>query len=375
MIEVRYYGQHFTKRVADYLLLRQQMEIRQLEDYIHQEGILIFPILGDNRIPEDVYHFINEARLPQLLHVIILGDHDESVYSSQDTEVKDEVVRVLMNRNVSLNRQPLLVDTPCIDWQLIEQWFSQPGEKIAAPQMKLDESIEQLQPFNELLGDYPRFKALNGQITEINFCTQFQYAQPLLTKLTDWEQLNRLLLQLPYLESIRIPFSEVNEIHLDSRLLKKLKKLDLRGSELNDFRFLNYLESIENINLAAMNLEEIPPQIWSLKSLKKLYAYKNKVRTIPNEINQLVSLEKLSLYRNKISVLPELPSSLKVLNVGGNPIEKIEAHQQLNQLSVRYCGLTQLPFNLDDFPMLKRVDISKNELQATPELTNLIGYL
>ena len=49
-------------------------------------------------------------------------------------------------------------------------------------------------------------------------------------------------------------------------------------------------ENIEILDLNFKNLSEIPSEVFSLKNLKKLLLYGNKLEVLPKEINKLKNI-------------------------------------------------------------------------------------
>jgi len=97
-----------------------------------------------------------------------------------------------------------------------------------------------------------------------------------------------------------------------------------------------YDSETTEINVANMELTELPDCIGGLINLEKLDAWNNNFTELPASIGSLINLEILSLADNSITSLPEsiknLSNNLKILDLENNPItdsEKIKIHNWL----------------------------------------------
>lgn len=359
MREVRCFGGNTCKKVADYCsrLLRTNSKPKQKN--METEGVLIFPILSDNRIPNEVVDYLKFAIIPEKMSIAILGDYEngDTIYNSP---IVYELQRLLKNRNVKFAKVPLLVDTPVIDWTLINDWFKKDGEIWELHIVEKISVQDQIRELSDFLGAVPQFKLQEQKIRAIRFCTQELYPQPLINENTDWTKLNQFLLGLPTVTELAFPYAQINQLHLDIKIVERLVKLDLRGTAIENFTFLKNASNLERLNLSAIGLKSFPTEIWDIPTLVSLSAYKNQLTIIPKDILKLTNLKKLSLYRNNIMCVPELPKYLTTLNIGANPIQQLCPQEYLEDLSLRNCQLVKLPFEIEDFPNLKIVNVEKN---------------
>jgi len=67
------------------------------------------------------------------------------------------------------------------------------------------------------------------------------------------------------------------------------------------------------LKIKNKNLQELPPEISTLKNLKTLYLFRDKLTVIPKEIGELENLETLILSSNKLTSLPTEMGNLKKL--------------------------------------------------------------
>jgi len=97
------------------------------------------------------------------------------------------------------------------------------------------------------------------------------------------------------------------------------------------------------LNLAKLDLKEIPPQVRGLIWLKVLYLQSNKISKIEG-LGKLNSLKKLFLHYNQISKIEGLEklNSLDTLYLDTNQISKIEGLEKLNSLKELYLSGNQI---------------------------------
>src|SRR6476661_5411956 len=165
-------------------------------------------------------------------------------------------------------------------------------------------------------------------------------------------------------------------------------------------------ESLTELNLSGLQLEEAPPEIAQRMHLKCLYLGNNQITSIPEWLGQLSNLEWLELSGNQITFIPEALSqlsNLKVLDLSNNQITSIpdwfremsnltwldlsnnqitfipEAVGQLSNLIWLYLSnnqITSIPEALSQLSNLKRLMLPNNQITSIPEtfgqLPNLI---
>ena len=87
-----------------------------------------------------------------------------------------------------------------------------------------------------------------------------------------------------------------------------LRWISIEGfkEELNLKRSVEELSTIDTLNLSNKHLTEVPKELGSLTSLKKLYlSNNNKLTEVPKEIGLLTSLQILDLSYNQLTSVPE----------------------------------------------------------------------
>lgn len=362
MMEVRCFGGNACKKVADYCSQLLYNNSKIVQNLIENEGLIVFPILSDNRIPNEVVEYLEFGTVPKELNIAILGDYEngDTIYNSP---IVYELQRLLKKRNINFSKAPLLVDTPVINWTLINDWLEEEGltwEFSVFEEITVQNQIQELIDF---LGAVPQFKLHQQQLRTIRFCTQALYPQSLINQNTDWSKLNKILLGFPTVTELAFPYAQIDQLPLDTKIVNRLVKLDIRGTTINNFSFLKDAPNLERLNISAMGLKSFPVEVWAIQTLVSLSAYKNQITNIPEDILKLTNLKKLSLYRNKLVNIPKLPKYLTTLNIGANPIQQLYPHEYLEDLSLRNCQLVKLPFKMEDFPNLRMINIEKNKIE------------
>lgn len=133
---------------------------------------------------------------------------------------------------------------------------------------------------------------------------------------------------------------------------KHVINLDLSSTTnptIPNFKYLNYLESLD---LSNNELTEIPEWVQNLTSLKRLYLNNNQIDKIPEWIGKLTNLEELHLENNKLT---KIPKSVGELN---NLISLLVNDNQITKIHPAIAGLPDLRF----------IDVSHNQLTSFPKM-------
>jgi internalin A len=148
-------------------------------------------------------------------------------------------------------------------------------------------------------------------------------------------------------------------------------------------------EQWEELDLAGLELTELPPEIGQLGQLKRLILGKwdrekqeivgNQLTTLPSELAQLQQLEVLDLCYNQLTTLSEVVGqlmSLQVLNLRGNQLTTLpDTISQLTSLQALDLGgnqLTSLPGTISKLRALQSLDLRSTQITTLPEV---IGQL
>jgi hypothetical protein len=360
--------------------------------------VVIFPILGDDRIPELAEDWLITRAASITSHsVCITGDFrgDEL----EDNPVAIEAERLLQTRGSHLRSPSLLMDTPVDDNDLeafIRPWLSRqlgrPEHASGAPGAERPTLLERSEPGpSQQITDEPLKAILSilpirphfsldseGRCTSLSFIDSAPYTRSLLRNLTE-KQLGRihgLVGEMTHLESLSLPFAGLR--HLDLCIPESVEKLDLRGNYLDNYEFATGHHNMALVNLAACDLEAPPEFLRTLPNLHTLILAKNRIDSIPGWFSSLEALERLTLYRNLLSSLGTGMhglASLRVLNLGANPpLEDFEGDlsnlRSLEVLGLRLLDLQEVPQVLYELPRLQWVDMSKNPVFYQSDLSH-----
>ncbi|KAK8882025.1 hypothetical protein M9Y10_044664 [Tritrichomonas musculus] len=155
--------------------------------------------------------------------------------------------------------------------------------------------------------------------------------------------------------------------HLDN-----LESLDLTDNNLYlledqfdqvDFQF----QKLKKLRLSSNKLTKLPQSISSLKSLNELSLDRNELHDFPFPLPPIVMLD---LFLNSFSEFPNLPSSVKMVNIGFNQIKSLSAYLP-NLIELRLPGndLTEITDNCK-FDSVVFLDLSFNRLVSLPPIEN-----
>ncbi|MFZ5857185.1 MAG: COR domain-containing protein [Chloroflexota bacterium] len=162
--------------------------------------------------------------------------------------------------------------------------------------------------------------------------------------------------------------------HFLESLHKKIESANFQVQRLSRFRDSLYkikkfceTESI-GLNLANLELDEIPSFVWDLSDLKYLDLSNNKFTNLPIGIGQLTNLIELDLSANQLSTLPvEIGQliNLNSLNLSGNKLTTLPAEignlVNLDVLIVHGNRLNRLPPEIGEIRNLRLLNLSSND--------------
>jgi internalin A len=151
-------------------------------------------------------------------------------------------------------------------------------------------------------------------------------------------------------------------------------------------------EGQTELDLAGLELEELPPEIGKCTQLQRLILGKldeekgqflgNKLTEFPDVVLQLTNLKILNLSKNQITVIPEdlaQLSNLRELNLSNNQItvipEAIAQLSNLTQLDLNFNQITVIPEALGQLFNLTKLDLRINQIREIPEALGQLSNL
>lgn len=349
--------------------------------------VLIFPMVGDVRIPDSIQTWIARLKASSQIHVLVLGDYEED---GIQLEIIKAGLRVLFADKKQSLGSVTFVDTPLKDkfktLSSLTPYFLNKNNNSAREIFKNDYVLKTDVPKEasifqnpfwlelcSLLGapPYLKYSVRKTGTFSISLIDSYLYPKSLVKLKTNifFNKIFTLLNSIPEVSELRIPFLKLTEWPLEQtyNFYNNILHLDLRGNDIKCFSFLEDFPNLKKLNIGANQLNRIPEEVYSLKQLETLFAYKNQITEIPCELASLTSLKHLTLYRNLINEIPESIrncKALQVLNIGGNPLlyisDRLKELTQLKKLVLSNCKLDTVP---DVVKLLKSdVDLSKNNL-------------
>jgi internalin A len=170
---------------------------------------------------------------------------------------------------------------------------------------------------------------------------------------------------------------------IDRAASEQYRKLDLAGLELTELppeigKLVNLEKLIlakwfEEKGLVGNRLTTLPIEINQLQHLIHLYLSHNQILKIPTEIGQLYNLTELYLSHNQILEIPVEIGQLQNLTklyLGSNKIKEIPAEiGQLQNLTELYLGnnkIKEIPTEIGQLQNLKILDLSHNQITVLP---------
>ncbi|XP_059630786.1 disease resistance protein L6-like [Cornus florida] len=177
--------------------------------------------------------------------------------------------------------------------------------------------------------------------------------------------------------------------------LKNLKKLDLSYTDIrklpDEIWMLEMLEVMDFTNCSMLDAD-IPSKMGRFLSLRSLSFYRSRIRSLPANISGLTQLQTLNIGGcTELHPQPDLPSSLRILNVGYIPnltslvnvqeLELFRCHNlkgmlgdigklsKLEKLRLRHTKIGSLPEDIGLLSQLKALDLKFcDHLQCIPVL-------
>uniref|UniRef100_A0A8C5QNJ5 Leucine rich repeat containing 7 n=1 Tax=Leptobrachium leishanense TaxID=445787 RepID=A0A8C5QNJ5_9ANUR len=144
----------------------------------------------------------------------------------------------------------------------------------------------------------------------------------------------------------------------------------------------NFERTLEELYLDANQIEELPKQLFSCQSLRKLSMPDNDLSSLPTTISSLVNLKELDISKNGIQEFPDNIKCCKCLTIveaSVNPISKLpDGFTQLLNLTQLYLNdafLEYLPANFGRLSKLRILELRENHLKTLPKSMNKLTQL
>jgi Leucine-rich repeat (LRR) protein len=183
-------------------------------------------------------------------------------------------------------------------------------------------------------------------------------------------------LDLAGLDLVELP-PEIGELtQLQVLILGKIdyKARGIKGNRLTTLPpEIGQLQNLTTLNLDGNQLSELPAAIAQLKSLTTLYLSSNQLSELPPEIGQLQNLTRLYLYNNQLSELPPEIGQLQnltTLYLGSNQLSELPTAiaqlQNLTELNLSNNQLSELPGAIGQLQNLASLSLGSNQLGELP---------
>ncbi len=176
-----------------------------------------------------------------------------------------------------------------------------------------------------------------------------------------------------YLISIypKLGRSFINKIDIK---MGRISRIQLKGLKLEKVvEGLQYLTSLEELDLSYNPLKELPKWIDKFKKLRMLRINNCEIKVLPKEIGLLNNLHYLYASSNYMETLPETIGdikSLRLLELNQNNLEKLPESicylENLEILRLKENKLNALPENIGKLRKLQNLTISKNLVHILP---------
>ncbi|UII25881.1 leucine-rich repeat domain-containing protein [Fulvivirga maritima] len=175
-----------------------------------------------------------------------------------------------------------------------------------------------------------------------------------------------------HLKKLVLSYNKLKDT-VDLSGLSQLKNLHLAGVEgISQFNFLKGLSNLQELNLDALKLQEMPEEIDALTNLRILSIKKNKIKKVAGKLSQNM-LREIDLSTNKLEEFPELAclNHLQKLNLRSNSISNFSIKESpflgkyelaLRELNLGKNKLKEISFEGMNMPNLFNLNIESNQI-------------
>ncbi|MDX5405454.1 MAG: leucine-rich repeat domain-containing protein [Chromatiaceae bacterium] len=180
------------------------------------------------------------------------------------------------------------------------------------------------------------------------------------------------ILKCRELQAITIARCGISEIPPELGSLHSIKKLNLSGNKIKEIpAAISRLEKLESLELSSNLIEKTPDHLENLTKLEHLDLSHNNIKEIPKSITRLTNLKSLLLSGNQIDSIPSHIKSLINLNnlsIHGNKIESIEnlRIENIKSLNLSKNSISKIPDNLFLMKEIIMLNFDDNKIQEIP---------
>jgi leucine-rich repeat protein SHOC2 len=148
-----------------------------------------------------------------------------------------------------------------------------------------------------------------------------------------------------------------------------LGNLDIAGLPDNLFEKSN---CIQKVIINNNHIKTLPKAIKSIKNLKELYAFENKIYTIPSDFfSDFSSLSEVNLSRNKLKKFNIKDATIGELNLNSNQLEYFNTQNiTINHLDLAVNYLRTFPKGILNIKNLYSLDLRNNQLNDFSSIEN-----
>lgn len=207
--------------------------------------------------------------------------------------------------------------------------------------------------------DYSQFKfKRNKHVKDLNL--QF----------TSMSEISKSLKRNRRLEVLFLGNNRINFAKNDFNRMKYLKALNLYNLKSQSLpKSIGKLKNLEELDLYHNDLQFLPKEVCHLPKLKTLAVANNQLWNLPEEISKMTSLQTLYAHHNRLNTLPNLPSNLKLLDVGYNLFkvfpEQVYQLKDLEEFDITHNEIIDIPEGLIALNKLQKVFIRSNGFDKT----------
>ena len=155
----------------------------------------------------------------------------------------------------------------------------------------------------------------------------------------------------------------------------KLRRLSVQGQKAAAAVPASIAEAkgLEELDLIATGVKDLPPEIAALPALRRLYLSDNGLAELPAAVCGAKGLDYLNLDRNALTNLPDAVgdlAALKWVRLNGNRLaglpDSAANWKNVRRLYLRGNGLKEVPAAILEMKSLEQIDLGENDLTEIP---------